>query len=146
MIRIIKTANPKIIVAENVKGILSLSGGKIFNQIQEDLKNLGYVVDFKILNSAYFGVPQFRERVIIVANKVGIKNSFPPETHGEQLKPLISVRDAIYHLANLELSYNPILYNNKIIYNHIASTNVHDKFWGRKHDVLQEDICDYLKE
>ena len=42
-------------------------------------------------------------------------------------------------------SYNPQKHQNKMVYNHIARTNVQDTFWGRKHKVNQHDICDYLK-
>ena len=41
---------------------------------------------------------------------------------------------------------DPFKWKNKKIYNHVARTNVSDKFWGRKHKVNQHDICDYLKE
>lgn len=143
MIRIIKISNPKIVVAENVKGILSLGNGAIFNQIQADLQSLGYKVNYKICNTAYFGVPQFRERVVIIANKLGINNIFPQETHDKH--NLISTKDVCDFLSNAELSCKPFTINNRIVYNHIASTNVHDKFWGRKYKVKQEDICDYLK-
>ncbi|MCE2687308.1 MAG: DNA cytosine methyltransferase [Rickettsiales bacterium] len=144
MIRFIKISSPRIIVAENVKGILSLGGGVIFKQIQKDLQDLGYKVDYKLVNTAYFGVPQTRERVIIIANKLGIKNLFPQETHNES--NFISTKEACEHLSNVNISYNPIKIKKDVIYNHIASTNVHDKFWGRKYDIKQSDICDYLKE
>lgn len=143
MIKIIAISNPKIVVAENVKGILSLGKGIIFKQIKNDLENLGYEVDYKICNTAYFGIPQFRERVIIIANKIGVHNIFPKETHNNY--NLITTKDVCGFLSNVEINYNPIVVNNRIIYNHIASTNVHDKFWGRKHKVNQEEICDYLK-
>lgn len=143
MIRIISVANPKVVVAENVKGILSLGKGVIFREIKKDLENLGYRVDYKVCNAAYFGVPQFRERVIIIANKIGVDNIFPEETHDDN--NLISARDTCDFLSNVEINYNPINVNGRVIYNHIASTNVHDKFWGRKHNVKQEDICDYLR-
>jgi DNA (cytosine-5)-methyltransferase 1 len=144
MIRFIRVSKPKIIVAENVKGILSLGKGIIFQQIQEDLENLEYEVDYKLVNTAYFGVPQVRERVIIIANKIGIKNKFPKETYDKN--NFISTKEVCEYLSNVTISYNPIKLKNKIVYNHIASTNVHDKFWARKYELKQEDICDYLKE
>lgn len=143
MIKIIALSNPKIVVAENVKGILSLGKGIIFKHIKNDLENLGYTVDYKICNTAYFGIPQYRERVIIIANKIGISNIFPQETHNDD--NLITAKDTCDFLSNIEINHNPIIVNNRIIHNHIASTNVHDKFWGRKHNVKQADICDYLK-
>ena len=144
MIRFIKVSNPKIIIAENVKGILSLGQGLIFRQIEEDLKNLGYKVDYKVINTAYYGVPQQRERVIIIANNIGIKNQFPQATHTNH--NVVTTKDVIQDLADIKITNNVININDKKIYNHYASTNVHDKFWGRKNPVKQEDICDYLKE
>ena len=49
-------------------------------------------------------------------------------------------------LSNIEPSYNTLIVNNKKVYNHIAYTNVSDTFWGRKYEVNQADICDYLKK
>lgn len=157
MLRIIKDKQPKIFVAENVKGLLSMEKGKIIEMIVNDFKELGYHVDYKILNAADYGVPQARERVIIIGNNLGIKNIFPKKTHKEKLKhqktlfpttdlkPYISTKEAIGFLSDVKISYNPIHLDDKIIYNHMASTNVSDKFWTRKHDVNQADICDYLK-
>jgi DNA (cytosine-5)-methyltransferase 1 len=144
MIRFIKIANPKIIVAENVKGILSLGGGLVFLQIKKDLESLNYKVDHFLINTAHYGVPQQRERVIIMANKIGTRNLLPKPTHNNN--NAITTQQAIGELASIEITNNIINLNGKKIYNHYASTNVHDKFWGRKHPVKQEDICDYLKE
>lgn len=144
MIRIISITKPKIIVAENVKGILSLGGGVIFQTIRKDLQDLGYSVDYRLVNSAFFGVPQKRERVIIVANRLGIDNLFPIPTMKES--DFITTKMAISDLADIEISLNPVFDKNKNkIYNHYASTNVYDKFWGRRHKVDQAEICDYLK-
>jgi len=143
MMRFIKISKPKIIVAENVKGILSLGKGIIFNKIQEDLKNLGYKVDYRLVNTAFYGVPQQRERVIIIANKIGCENLFPEKTHLE--KDFITTEQAIGDLKDIDITHNPIKIKEKVIYNHYASTNVHDKFWGRKHKINQHEICDYLK-
>lgn len=157
MLRIIKDKQPKIFVAENVKGLLSMEKGKVIEMIVNDFKEIGYHVDYKILNAVDFGVPQARERIIIIGNNLGIKNVFPKETHSKklkhqktlfptsELKPYISTKEAIGYLSDIKISYNPIQLDDKIIYNHMASTNVSDKFWTRKHDVNQADICDYLK-
>lgn len=55
------------------------------------------------------------------------------------------MEEAIGFLQDIKITYNPIELNGEIIYNHMASTNVSDKFWTRKYDVDQADICDYLK-
>lgn len=155
MLRVIDDKKPKFFVAENVKGILSMKKGKVFEMIKKDFKKLGYDVDAKLLNAAEYGVPQARERVVIIGNRIGVKNPYPKPTHWvdskkyeskEGLKDPVTVEETIGFLSAVRLSENPItLDNGMIIYNHMAATNVYDKFWGRKYKVKQEDICDYLK-
>ena len=155
MLRVIDDKKPKFFVAENVKGILSMKKGKVFEMIKKDFKKLGYNVDAKLLNAAEYGVPQARERVIIIGNRIGVKNPYPIPTHWvdskkykskKGLKDPVTVEQTIGFLSNVRLSDKPItLGNGMIIYNHMAATNVYDKFWGRKYKVKQEDICDYLK-
>lgn len=67
MARIAKAKKPKVILAENVKGLVSHDKGRTLNVIIQTLCDIGYTVDFNVLNSKYFGVPQNRERVFIVA-------------------------------------------------------------------------------
>lgn len=151
MLRIIKDKQPKFFVAENVKGLLSMENGGVIQMIVKDFEDLGYKVDYKILNAAEYGVPQIRERVLIIGNRIGKKNPFPKITHYvdtkvKGLKPAPTTEKTIGFLSDIRLSNNPItLQDGTILYNHIASTNVADKFWGRKYDVNQHDICDYLR-
>lgn len=155
MLRVIKDKNPKFFVAENVKGLLSMEKGKIFKMIKKDFESLGYKVDARLLNAAEYGIPQARERLVIIGNRLGIENPFPTPTHWvdskqytskEGLKDPVTVKQTIGFLSNVKLSDTPItLDNGSKIYNHIAATNVYDKFWGRKFEVNQADICDYLR-
>lgn len=80
-IRVLKILSPKVFVFENVKGLLSMQNGKLFPRIIEEFENLGYSTTYKILNSADFGVPQQRERVIIVGTKLKKAFEFPSPTH-----------------------------------------------------------------
>ncbi len=64
--RLIGEYLPRIIVIENVPGLLSSHGGRDFEVIIRTLANLGYGVGWRVLNSRYFGVPQSRQRVYIV--------------------------------------------------------------------------------
>jgi DNA (cytosine-5)-methyltransferase 1 len=80
-IRVAKILNPKIIIIENVKAILSSHKGKIKDEIISKLKEIGYDVDYEILNAADFGNSQLRERAIFIGNKLGIPNNFPKKTH-----------------------------------------------------------------
>ena len=145
ILRIIKDKKPKIFVAENVKGLLSMQKGKVIEMIINDFRELGYEVDYKLVNSANYGVPQQRERVIIIGNNLGFKNHFPEPTHGKGKKSHVTVAEKIDHLKDFWISYNAQKHQGKIIHNHIARTNVQDTFWGRKHKINQHEICNYLK-
>lgn len=74
-LRVISDKKPKYFLAENVKGILSLAKGKVFDMIITDFKRAGYNVQYKLLNAADYGVPQRRERVFIF----GIRNDLEKE-------------------------------------------------------------------
>ncbi|MEB6549698.1 DNA cytosine methyltransferase [Heyndrickxia sporothermodurans] len=65
-VKLVEEKKPYVFIAENVKGILTLGDGAIFEAIIEDFKNKGYKVFPKLLNASDYGVPQDRERVILV--------------------------------------------------------------------------------
>ena len=77
MLEIIDELQPEFIVAENVKGLRSMLKGKVEDKIKADIRKLGYVVNVTVLNSADYNVPQKRERVIFIANRIGKKNYHP---------------------------------------------------------------------
>lgn len=66
--RILQAKQPRLFVFENVKGLLSHDSGKTFRTIITTLTKLGYDTQWQVLNSKDFGVPQNRERVIIVGH------------------------------------------------------------------------------
>lgn len=66
--RIAKRKLPKILLLENVKGLLNHANGKTFNTILQTLHELGYSIEWQVLNSKYHGVPQNRERVFIIGH------------------------------------------------------------------------------
>ncbi len=69
--KLIKIKKPKIIFLENVKGLLNHEAGQTFRIIVQTLDELGYDVQWMVHNSKFFGVPQNRERVFIIANLRG---------------------------------------------------------------------------
>lgn len=95
MCRILRDKQPKCFIAENVKGIMTANKGNAFPLILQEFKDSGYDVKYAILNSAKFGVPQKRERVIIVGfrNDLDIDFRFPEEIirETENYEPLLSV-------------------------------------------------------
>lgn len=109
--RILKELKPRIFVFENVKGLLSMQGGSLFNQILSLFESIGYNVSYKLLNAADFGAPQIRERVIIVGTLDRKAFEFPEPTHYNpeeggslftELKPYITLGEAIGDLGELE--------------------------------------------
>lgn len=82
-LRIIEKKMPRVVVFENVKGLISSkhqSGKKLIQVIQDDLEALGYTVNYDVVNASNYGVPQNRERLILVAfrNDLHKKFAFPP--------------------------------------------------------------------
>ena len=70
IVRFLQTKHPKYFICENVKGLMTLQGGSIVNKIIGEFCQCGYRVQFRLLKAVEFGVPQRRERVIII----GIRN------------------------------------------------------------------------
>ena len=109
-LRVLKDKQPKYFLAENVKGILSLSSGKVFELIIQDFTSAGYRVKFKVLNAADFGVPQRRERVIILGcrNDIDIELVHPKPTHFEKTnlfndqKKWVSIGEALSEIPEPE--------------------------------------------
>lgn len=66
--RIAKEKRPRMLLLENVKGLLSHDKGRTFEVMAQTLSDIGYALDFVVLNSKYFSVPQNRERVFIAAH------------------------------------------------------------------------------
>lgn len=65
-LKYIEKYRPEIFVFENVSGLLSAKNGVIFKNIQDDMRALGYKIDYKLLNSKDFGVLQSRKRIILI--------------------------------------------------------------------------------
>ena len=78
MLEIINELQPEFVVAENVKGLRSMLGGMVEDKIVKDIGNMGYKVNVTVLNSADYYVPQKRERVIFIANRIN-KTNYHPE-------------------------------------------------------------------
>jgi DNA (cytosine-5)-methyltransferase 1 len=70
--KILRAKQPKYFLAENVKGLLSHNEGRSMERICEELCLCGYAIDFEVLNSKNFGVPQNRERVFIIGVRLDL--------------------------------------------------------------------------
>ena len=95
MCRILRDKQPKCFIAENVKGLLTANKRSAFPLIMEEFEKIGYDVKYQILNSAEYGVPQKRERVIIVGFRkdLHIDFTFPDVIYSQEdlYQPLSSV-------------------------------------------------------
>lgn len=81
--KIIRSIKPKFIVMENVKGILTMDGGAYLQNVLKELKDAGYNADYQLINMADYGVPQIRERVIILGNRLGLPVLFLKPDHSD---------------------------------------------------------------
>lgn len=73
-VRAVRVLKPKFFLAENVKGILSLGKGEVFRHILDDFSESGYTCKYALVNSSHYGVPQSRQRVLIL----GIRDDLNP--------------------------------------------------------------------
>ena len=89
MVRFAKILRPKVVMIENVKGLISAKGpkgerGEVLSMLLLELTKVGYRCRFAVLNAADYGVPQNRRRVFIVATEKTLPElDFPHQTHSE---------------------------------------------------------------
>lgn len=83
MKEIVEHLQPDVVIMENVEGLRSMLNGKVEEMIIEDYRKIGYEINLTVLNSANYGVPQFRKRVIFVGNKMGKINYHPKPIYDE---------------------------------------------------------------
>lgn len=108
-LRIVQDKQPLYFLAENVRGILSLAGGKAIERIEKDFRSAGYRVSKQLFNAANYGVPQNRQRVIIAGTRHDLSTRFdyqfplPTHTCPEKadelgLKPWVTIEQALMDL------------------------------------------------
>ena len=90
--RCVKEINPKIFLAENVKGLVAHDKGRTLSTIIDVLEDLGYTTQYQVLNAAYHGVGQKRERIVII----GIRNDLDIEfTYPQPEDKMTTLRQAL---------------------------------------------------
>lgn len=98
MVEIVRTLEPDFVVCENVKGLRSMLGGAVEKKILEDFKAIGYEMNVATLCAADYYVPQKRERVIFIGNRIGKKNYHPAPLLSEER--YVTVEQAIGDLVD----------------------------------------------
>lgn len=107
-LRVIRDKKPKWFLAENVRGILSLAGGNAIKKIESDFTSVGYRVQKCLFNTADYGVPQVRWRVIITGTREDLSSDFdykyPEPTHDKNgkmdLLPWISIGEVLENIPD----------------------------------------------
>lgn len=113
LLKVLGKHKPKYFLAENVKGILSLEKGKVFEVILNDFDSIGYDVSYKLVNAADYGVPQKRQRVIIYGSRkdLNVDLEFPKPTHNETvngsgLQAWLSIGEALSNIPDPDSNHN----------------------------------------
>ncbi len=99
-LKVLNWFKPRAFVFENVKGLLSMQNGIVIKEILTSFSEAGYNVDYQVLTASNYGVPQNRERVVIIGIRqdLNIYPTFPSPMN----TPLVTVDDAISDLPQIE--------------------------------------------
>ena len=121
--RILKEFKPSTFLYENVKGLISMNRRRLLPQIISLFESLGYKIKYKLLNAADYGVPQMRERVIIVGTLLEKEYEYPMQTHcnsfykkglfEEELQSYVTLIQAIGDLPSINANEESNSYNAK---------------------------------
>lgn len=100
MVKVVESTQPKVFIAENVKGLLNKNNKDSLRRVVEDFENLGYKTTIKLYHAADYGVPQTRERVFIVGTSPEVGRFVPPPPFLGADK-WVTARQALFDLENL---------------------------------------------
>src|SRR5699024_1589327 len=140
--RIVTEKQPKVVLLENVKGLLSDDNGKTLHVILKTLNDAGYLVDFKIINSKEHGVAQSRERVFIIGVREDIEEHRGWVIRGSTVEGRNKrelARDKSIKMFKYKISNNKRKYKNII---DIMESNVDESFYVKedKLDILMKTL------
>lgn len=144
-IEYVELLNPNWVMMENVAGLVSLNDGWFLKTILSDLKNLGYEnIDYRVINTADYGVPQERKRFILLANKIGVKIPWPKAKFHKDpkswQKKYRSVGESIFDLDNKEKSF----FNHEPM-NHSETVSERFSFIKEGEKIDPDDLPNHLK-
>lgn len=136
-VKMVEEIKPEIFIIENVKNMIMTNNGYFIKEIVSNFEKIGYVLNYGVLNAVNFGVPQNRQRAIIIGVRKDLKEKGINLPLGNNVKQIITVKDAISDLSYLdsgdgkeideykldpESEYQRLLRNDKnCLYNHKAT-------------------------
>jgi DNA (cytosine-5)-methyltransferase 1 len=97
-VRAVKEIAPEAFLMENVRGLAHISGGEYLRGVIRELEQLGFIVSWKVLNAIDFGIPQKRQRLVVV----GLRDkffAFPDPTHGPGTRRRVRVAGDVLSAA-----------------------------------------------
>ncbi|MDK8757913.1 MAG: DNA (cytosine-5-)-methyltransferase [Lactobacillus iners] len=97
--RCVREVKPKMFMFENVKGMLSHDKGRTFKTITHEFERLGYEVIYKVLNAAYYGVGQKRQRLIVIGIRNDLKDKIKFE-YPQQDKKMTVLKDVLKNVPD----------------------------------------------
>lgn len=134
---VVDSLRPSWFVLENVVGLLTNQGGKAHAAVLSVFKSLGFKLSWRVLNGAFYGLPQRRERFVLVGSRDGMEFKWPEPTHffegaksmagrhgqhheilpmfSRHLKPANTVMDAIHDLPELESGGSAAKYRDDVL-------------------------------
>jgi len=103
-VEIVKRVKPKVVVLENVEGILTINSGKSFESVKDSFRELGYKLEGRKLHAVKYGIPQKRKRVVMI----GVLDGNPSECYPEEIfqdeNKYLTVREAISDLPKITVN------------------------------------------
>ncbi len=91
----VSAIRPRWFVFENVVGVLTHHQGRLLRSLLDGFDACGYIVSWRIVNAALYGVPQNRERLVIIGNRVGASFPWPTPSHRNGYKSMAGARSEV---------------------------------------------------
>lgn len=132
VIRIAKIVKPKIVVIENVLGLLSMTtpdGINVKEAIILELEKIGYKVGCEVLTASEYGVPQNRKRVVFIASLMN-NIIFPKPKFGKNGNKIVTVGDAISNIPNEGVEY-------------LQPKNEYQKMMAGRKDIINHEVINH---
>jgi DNA (cytosine-5)-methyltransferase 1 len=134
---VVDAVRPAWFVLENVVGLLTNQGGRTLDAVLAVFQGVGYKLSWRVLNGAFYGLPQRRERFILIGSRDGVEFDWPEPTHyfdgaksmagrhgqhrevgplfRRHMKKAITVMDAIHDLPEIEAGEAAYSYRDDVI-------------------------------